>query len=151
MNKFAFFLVLFLLACSEETTFTVSKLKNETNKQVNIIFYQNNNIASEYNVGPNDEIIVSDVNNRGKGVGLTFPNLELSNFDSAIITFDYIKKSIHFSQLHRFDSIRVLYFENNRNIFNEANFTRVVTSQTRHRINNEYTYIFSEQDYLNAK
>ena len=154
MNKFNILkIVMFVLiaGCAEESTYTVSKLKNNTNKNMDILFFQNGSISKHFSINPNSEITVLDLNNRGKGVGLSFPNVEISFLDSAKVTFDSTKKSVHFSRLHKFDSSRVIFFESNRNIFNEGNYTRVITSETKHRISNEYFFEFTEQDFLNAK
>jgi len=143
--------VLLLIACAEETTFTRSRLKNSSGKQVTIDFFQADAITMHHEIANNSIITVSENNNRGKGSGLSFPNIDISFMDSAIVTFDGLRRSVHFSGLHRFDSSRVIFFGHSSSLFTERNYTRNIISESKRSIENEYLYEFTQQDYLDAK
>lgn len=151
MKKRCFIVFAFLLSCAEETTFTTTKLKNSSGKDLKIEIFQSGLVAKRYDIPNQSEITVYENNNKGKGTGLSFPNIDISMMDSALVTYDGKRQAVHFSGLHTFDSSRVIYFGHPRNLFTQRNYSYTVKSETHKRIENEYEFIFNEQDYLEAK
>ncbi|GAL83936.1 hypothetical protein MYP_1164 [Sporocytophaga myxococcoides] len=72
-------------------------------------------------------------------------------FDSLNIVFDDTISSVHYRQNLSGDNPEAIKFENNRNLYNEDNYVRKVVMEKKHYISTEYSFTFTEQDYLNAK
>ena len=77
--------------------------------------------------------------------------LSIKDFDSLLVEFDNMKRSVHYGFNKIGDNPNAILFDNQRNLFNENNYTKETLVDKKYKYENEYTYTFIEQDYLNAK
>lgn len=150
-----YILILMLTSCSvEESTYTTSYIYNSSKHSIKISPYYQGNIVKEdsVNIGVNQTYKILDKNNRGKGSGFSYP-LYIANYDSIQIRFDDSIQIHHYSfaaskSKTSFDGI---VYDSNRSIYNESNYIRVIKNEDKYSISNEYTFTFTEQDYLDAQ
>jgi hypothetical protein len=149
------FILIFFWGCSkEESSYTESILSNKTSHSINIIPYYHGTIVHEevQNIPKGIDIVVLNKSNRGKGTGYSYFD-HLAIFDSTQIAFDDTVKLIHYSYYSTnsgFGSTGIPY-THNRSIYNGDNYIRRIVSEGKYKISNEYTFIFTEKDYFDAK
>ena len=156
MNKVTFILLtVILFSCrKEESTDTISIIKNAASSTVIILPYYQGLIVKQDSVSiiPNESSIVLSNSNRGKGSGLSYPRyLEL--YESIVVKFDVSIKAVHYNYATSnlaLDS-KAIKYNNSRSLYNEGNYVREITMETKQFISNRYTFTFTEQDYLNEK
>lgn len=93
-----------------------------------------------------------DKANRGKGTGFSNPSY-IAIYHSIRIIFNEVDSITHYSFATSLIRINpeVIPFPSNRSIYNENNYVRRILSENKYSITNEYTFIFIEQDYLDAQ
>jgi len=141
-----------LFSCiKEDTTNTKTIFQNKSGHSIEVRPYiqGRKSIEDVKIIANNESIVILDKDNRGKGTGFTYPRYILS-MDSVEVIFDGTVKAVHYNDNIVLGNPRALGYANPRNIYNEANYIRKITSEDKNNIYNEYTFVFTEQDYLNA-
>jgi hypothetical protein len=140
-----------LFSCKEESTNTKTVFQNKSGHSIEVRPYiqGRESIEDVKIIANNESIVILDKDNRGKGTGFTYPKYILS-MDSVEVIFDGTVKAVHYSENIVIGNPKALGYANPRNIYNEANYIRKITSEDKNNIYNEYTFVFTEQDYLNA-
>ena len=138
----------------EESSSTESIISNKTAHSINIIPYYHGYIVHEdvLYISKGSDTTVLRKSTRGKGAGYSYP-IHLAIFDSTQIAFDDTVKFMHYSYYSTnsgFGSTGIPY-THNRSIYNGDNYIRKIVSEEKYKISNEYTFTFTEQDYLEAK
>ena len=97
-------------------------------------------------------VLVLDKNEKGKGSGFSYP-LYLAIYDSVLVAFDDSIKAIHYSYAttNKGNNSKAIKYDSSRSIYNESNYIRKITQEDKRSISNEYTFTFTNQDYLDAK
>lgn len=135
----------------EKNTLTDTILKNPLQHNVEIYYYLNGIITDSVVIPMLSQKIVSSINNRGKGSGLTYPNIVISFFDSAAVAFDDTVWITHYPKNANPANSTALIYINPRNLFNQDNYTRTVMKEDKNYIENLYIFEFVEQDYIYAR
>jgi len=142
-----------LFSCiKEDSTNTKTIFQNKSGHSIEIRPYIQGRKSNEdvKTIANNESIVILDRNNRGKGTGFSYPKYLLL-IDSVEVVFGGTVKAVHYHENIIIGNPKALGYTNSRNIFNEANYTRKITNEDKHNIYNEYTFVFTEQDYLNAE
>lgn len=142
-----------LISCTDQTSYkTVSLFINETSHLITLTGYKNGNVDPlSYQViqmNETKEIYVDQ--NDGKGRGLVYPG-EMAGLDSLVVLFDNSKKAVHYGPLTQSgNNPLALDYNNGRNLFNEDNWNLKTLKDTRRRLESEFSYTFTEQDYMDT-
>ncbi len=143
-----------ITSCTDQTSYkTVSLFENDTPHLITVKGYKNGtvNTLSEQTITAQQTKEVYVDQNDGKGRGLVYPG-EIAGLDSLVVEFDVGIKAIHYSSLTKNGTNpSALDFSNSRNLFNENNWIFKTVKETKRRLESEFSYTFTEQDYLNAK
>ncbi len=148
-------IILVLSSCRyEDSTNTSNFITNNTAHKITLTPYHNgiadnNNIV---NINSKESKMVLENNNLGKGTGYTYAS-DLAIKDSTYVLFDDTILEVHYSFKESSNNIHStgIKSDSNRSIYNENNYIRQIKSENKHNISNEYTFTFTEQDYLDAK
>ena len=137
--------------------YTTSFIENKTDHQLNFYYYsKGKEFMDQYYyksivVSPNEykKILAASLDS-GSGV---YPEIiRASDIDSLVVKYDNVKSSIHYnSSIQKQIGAGGIGFEEKGNLFNEKNWTKNVLKDTRKKYQAEYTYTFTEQDYIDAK
>jgi|GEM_PF-5621874 len=146
---------LLLVSCiHEESTDTISVLKNNTSHKIRITPYDDGKPLTEEVVEINENASVEALfrTYRGKGTGLFYANY-LTFMDSVEVRFDDRRRSIHMSYAlnSTVTNSNAIRYDSNRSLFNEKNYNRRILAETRNHITNEYTFTFTDEDYQAAR
>ncbi|WP_045459713.1 hypothetical protein [Sporocytophaga myxococcoides] len=147
------FIIWVLPSCRDkESTHSESFIINTSNHEIKILPYDDGNLINGdiKSIPANSTIKVLALTTRGKSTGPSYAN-NIMFFDSLNIVFDDTISSVHYRQNLSGDNPEAIKFENNRNLYNEDNYVRKVVMEKKHYISTEYSFTFTEQDYLNAK
>ena len=152
-NIFILSFILFLNGCiKEKVGHTKSFITNTTTHTIKIYPYygatlDNSNIKI---VNPNSTVEVYKLNPRGKTIDPCFGTL-LQPYDSVLITYDDVVKIPHIKFNLTYTGNHKILFSNNRSISNADHWTKLITNETKYSLEGNFTYVFVEQDYLDAK
>ncbi len=162
MKKIIVFL--FLIGCFglnsceyKGSTMSLNKIyfNNNTNHVIKFLPYKNGSIITDsIKVFAHNTVTFLEsleINGRGSGSS-TFTNKYMNKTDSVIVTFDGIKKEKH--QFIPVSSAAAFIFlpSKERSIFSPSDaFNLKVIEQRKGYLESEYTYTFTEQDYLDAE
>lgn len=135
----------------EKNTLTNTVIKNPLPYFVKVNYYTNGLKKDSLALPVLSQKIVSSLDNRGKGSGLTYPNIVISFYDSAVISFNDTYTVTHYSKNTSASNPTALLFINQRNIFNQDNYQRTILNESKTFIQNEYIFEFTEQDYIYAR
>lgn len=136
----------------EESCTTDNYLINNSIHTIEINYYSNGMVQDAEKVELMNNESKNVFNNFTMGKGNSFPyGKMISFFDSAIIQFDDTIKTTHYSFNVDTTGKKGLGFYNLRNLFNTNNYLGGKTSETKYSDYYSYKFIFTEQDYLNAK
>ncbi len=154
MKKILFVILILTLSCKyEENTNTKSFINNNSAHLITIIPYYQGMIVKEdsVNIGINERYLILDKNNKGKGSGLLYSSY-LAIYDSVQVLFDNSFITTHYSYATTFSltNPKAIKYDSSRSIYNETNYIRKITMEDKRSISNEYTFTFTEQDYLDA-
>lgn len=148
------FIILWLTSCTDQTSYkTVSLFINDTPHLITVTGYKNGSInkLSEQIIQAQQTNVIYVDQNDGKGRGLVYPD-EIAGLDSLEIEFDVGIKAIHYSSVTKNGTNpSALDYSNNRNLFNENNWVLKTIKDTKRRLESEFSYTFTEQDYKNAR
>jgi hypothetical protein len=154
MKKLSFIFLVLVLSCKyEESTNTKSFIANNTSHSIIIApYYQGGVVKSDsISINSNQQYMILDKNNKGKGTGFSYSSY-IAIYDSIQIIFDNSVKSTHYSYASNTlgTNPKAITYDSSRSIYNEANYVRNIIMESKRSISNEYTFTFTEQDYLDA-
>lgn len=152
-NIFIFSFLLFLNGCIKEPVgHTTSFINNTTTHTIKLLPYNGTTLdnANIKIVNPNSTLRVFDFNVRGKTIEPCFGTL-LQPYDSVLVTYDGLVKIPHVKFNLTYTGNHKILFNTNRSISNANNWTRTITNETKYSLEGNFTYVFVEQDYLDAK
>lgn len=146
------FVVSFVSCRVEKTGSAATLIVNESSHDIEILPFINGEIDSSYHKSIKGKSVQSvyQSNGKGKTTGPPF-GLYLQPFDSIVVLFDKKSKSVHLKFNSIADTLRKVVFLSKRNITNESNYEFKILKETKTYIEGEYTYTFTEQDYLDAQ
>lgn len=152
-NIFIFSFILLLNGCIKENVgHTTSFINNTTAHTIKLLPYYGATLdnANIKIINPNSTLQVYASNVRGKTIEPCFGTL-LAPYDSVLVTFDDIVKIPHIKFNLTYTGNHKVLFNTNRSISNANNWARLITNETKNSLEGNFTYVFSEQDYLDAK
>ena len=94
--------------------------------------------------------MVLNSNTKGKGRGYSYASY-LSFNDSTLVIYDDSIQIVHYSYKESKNQLLGILYDSSRSLYNENNYIRKIKQEEKHYISNEYTFTFTEQDYLDAK
>lgn len=149
---YAFFSILLTQCTKEEVGLTKTFIINTTNHRIRILPFNGSNLDNIRIklIEPLATVEVYSASVKGKTIDPCYGTL-LQPFDSVVVTYDdtiripYIKFNLVYSGTHR------ILFSSNRSISNAANYIKAITRETKTSLEGNFTYTFTEQDYLDAK
>lgn len=127
-------------------------MANQTIHSIKITPYYLGEISNEdvKDIPPKGMVKVLSNSNRGKSSGVSYP-IYLMPLDSVVVVYDGVVTAIYYRQNSKGNNPRAILYTSNRSIYNESNYTRRILSESKRQISNEYTFTFTEQDFLDAK
>jgi hypothetical protein len=146
-------LMLLLNGCiKEKVGHTTSFINNKTAHTIKLLPYNGATLdnANIKIVNPNSTLQVYDFTVRGKTIEPCFGTL-LQPYDSVLVTYDDVVKIPHIKFNLPYTGNHKILFNTNRSISNANNWTKLITNETKYSLEGNFTYVFSEQDYLDAK
>jgi hypothetical protein len=142
-----------LLSCNkEENTISETFFTNSTQYTVKVNAYVGGVVYNDesFELEASEKRKVAYVNMRGISKGASYGRIN-QPIDSFVVTFDNVFSIVHYKPtLVGINPKRYLY-ESRRNIYNDTSYTLTVKKQTDTEKNVEFDYVFTEQDYLDAK
>lgn len=136
----------------EESTFTKTFIANNSSHSLKLIpYYQgmSSNVDVK-DVAPNSTLEILNNNNRGKGTGYSYA-IYLIPFDSLYVVYDNTDSCVYYRENSNGINSKAIKYDSIRSIYNVSNYVRKITQEDKRSISNEYTFTFTEQDYLDAK
>lgn len=137
----------------EKQTFTDLNLQNTTTHKIELIPYKN---GVEYNVGKitlnaSTELKVTTYFSRGiSNIPIVFPDY-LDATDSIHVIFDATYSITHYLKAPIKFSSKFYSPSSSRNLGNINNYQQTILSDSKNTRNWLLKYVFTEQDYLDAK
>jgi hypothetical protein len=127
-----------------------TNLINQSNHSIQILPYRNGVVEpiSITTISLNDTAIVFTWEGKGK-VNPHDYGYYLSYYDSVKIVYNNSFTIIH--RKANDPNLSGIVYTNPRNIINSDNYLRSITSETGYSITGYFDFIFTEQDYLDAK
>jgi hypothetical protein len=128
-----------------------TNLINQSNHSIQILPYRNGVVEpiSITTIPVNDIMVVSISRGMGKVNPHNYGN-DLQLFcDSVKVIYDGVFTVIH--RKANDPNLSGIVYTNPRNIINSDNYLRTITSETGYSITAYFDFIFTEQDYLDAK
>jgi len=136
----------------EESTSTKTFITNNSSHSIEIIpYYQGviSNVDIKY-IAPNSTLPILTNHTRGKSAGYSYP-IYLIAVDSIYVLYDNLKTVVYYKENSTGNNPKAITYDSSRSIYNEANYIRKITQEDKRSISNEYTFTFTEQDFLDAK
>ena len=141
-----------LISCikQEESTHYKAIIKNPTLHTIRLEGYSSGMILPGDTIllGAGQEIKIADGSSRGKNTSGFTPNY-FRNADSIIITFDHQYKVVHYIDSPLIQAPKSYLYTSTRNIVNYKSYKKVSTEE-KHGVFNDFTYVFTEEDYQYA-
>lgn len=151
---FCLFVILYISCRYEESTNTKSLINNNTLHTITIIPYYQGSVVKQdsVNISSNKIYEILDNSNKGKGTGIPYSSY-LTFYDSVEVAFDNSVHATHYSYAttNKGNNLKAIKIDSSRSLYNEVNYVRKIITESKRGISNEYTFIFTEQDYLDAK
>jgi hypothetical protein len=146
--------ILMLNGCSkEEHTLYIAFLINSTAHNIEIHPYFAGIVPADkiitLNGGGNKEI--ANGMYRGTGKDPVFLSEYMTGADSLVVIFDQLYSITHYGNPPLILNTKHYFFSSPRNIGNVKNYQIESRKLGKHSIENKFTFIFIEQDYLDAK
>jgi hypothetical protein len=158
MKTFAIIISLFcFVSCIyEKSTYSDTFLKNNSNHVIEIKPFINGQPVADkiVNLDLNSRLLVVNINERGKGGGYTYAEeIMVGFYDSVVVVYDDTILATHYNYIQsaKLNNKTAIYTDSNRSLYKRDNYVRVITDESKYKIRNEYTYTFTEQDYLDAQ
>jgi hypothetical protein len=160
-NIIAAFLILLLAACTKSKYGrTSSWLRNGSAHKVIMTPYLRDSmqLSIRRTLKPGDSVEVYSTSISGKTIDPSWPSL-LGTYDSIRVFFIDTSSALPPDTArigHIRNGLSVAYphhipFSNNRSLYNEANWNREITEETKYMLKGRFVFTFTEQDYLNAR
>lgn len=134
--------------CIVEHSYLVNSiLVNESGKSIQIMFYKGGNLNPEF------EVVISTEERKQVSSNETFTYaglLSINDFDSLVVKYDNDKRSVHYGFNKLGKNTHAILFDNQRNLFNDNNYSKEKILDKKYKHESEFTYTFTEQDYLSA-
>jgi hypothetical protein len=142
-----------IVSCTkEQTTLSDTFAKNTTSHNIQIRLFKNgaidNNVS--FNLQPNETKKIYYNNTRGIGNGVTYGRIN-QPADSFIVTFDNLYSIAHYKPTLIGNSTKKYLYSSKRNLYNDSSYMAALTNSTKYSRKWEFTYIFVEQDYIDAR
>lgn len=143
-----------LVVCScihEESNETTSIIENLSGQQVSITPYDNGVALTQYThvVDYLERKVVQRGGARGKNNSFPYSD-NIQSADSVVVIFGNDVQAIHYSFSVLGNNSKAINRDSPRSLFNRNNFKRIVVSETKYTLADEYTYTFTTQDFTNA-
>ncbi len=154
MKKYFILYLLFIVHVScryEESTSTTTFITNNSSHSIEIIPYYQGMISTIdiKDIAPNSTLSVLSNNTRGKSAGYSYP-IYLIAVDSVYVSYDNLNTVVYYKENSLSTNLKAITYDSSRSIYNEANYIRKILIESKRSISNEYTFTFTEQDYLDA-
>lgn len=142
-----------IISCSKEkNTYSNSYGKNTTFHTIKVQPYKNgvidNNTGFQLQANESKQIYYN--NTRGKNAGLTYGAAN-QPADSFLVTFDNLWSIVHYKPTLVGNSSKRYLYSSRRNLYNDSSYVTVLSKDTKYSNHWEFTYTFTEQDYLDAQ
>lgn len=145
-------LIIFFASCRhEESTYTTTIMNNNSSHSIKIIpYYQGTaSIVDSKDISPNSALKILSSNTRGKSAGYSYP-IYLIAVDSIYVVYDNIATSVYYREGSTGANPKAIKYDSSRSLYNEKNYVRKIVTESKRSISNEYTFTFTENDYLDA-
>ena len=142
-----------IISCTkEETTLSNSFAKNNTNHTIKVQPFYNGivNTTMTFELQGKESKKIYYNNTRGKNIGLTYGGIN-QPMDSFIVTFDNLYSIVHYKPPLIGNNPKRYLYNSKRNLYNDTSYVTVLENKTKYSNSWEFTYTFTEQDYLDAK
>jgi hypothetical protein len=135
----------------EESNETTSIIENLSGQRITITPY-NNGVALTQDAHVVERLERKVVQRGGaRGKNNSFPYSDnIQSADSVVVIFGNGIQAVHYSFSVSGNNNKAIKRNSPRSLFNRDNFKRVVVSETKYTLADEYTYTFTTQDYLDA-
>ena len=148
-------LFFFITSCHRETTYdTKTLLINAADVDIKLIPYQQEIVITSkiVTLNPKERLQVMHRSGRGKGGGEIYIE-EIYFNDSVNVTFGSNKVSPHYNHTvsAKYPNLQGIHVGSNRSLYKRDNYVRKILFENKRSIENEYTYTFTNQDYLDAQ
>lgn len=148
MRKIIILFCIFLfLSCRKESSGKyTSYFNNQSKYEIELVCFKSGKIdqfgTKRILPNQNTELYVSAGSD-----GLIAYDIHIAAYDSIIFNLKDVN-IVHYSYILKGDNMKALQYNHPRNIFNKINWSEKVIVNEKHKSVREYTYNFSEQDYL---
>lgn len=144
-----------LYSCKEEETVIKAYLINDSNHNIEILFYKSGvvNLGDTLSLMPNEELLFAHMSHRGDVQIPMFGNKHIGlESDSILVVFDNSFKVTHYYTILPAALAEKHYLrESLRNIINPYSYEFTHKKRGRGRYLNIHKYYFTESDYEFAK
>jgi hypothetical protein len=147
-----FSFVSFIFSCThEESNETITIIENLSSQQITVTPYDNGMALTSdiHTIEPSKKKVVQQGSARGKGNSFLYSD-DIQVMDSVVINFGRDVSSTHYSYSVVGSNSKAIKRDNPRSLFNRDSYKRVILSETKYALVNEFTYTFTVQDYLDA-
>ncbi|MFZ6009105.1 MAG: hypothetical protein ACOYXT_02060 [Bacteroidota bacterium] len=144
-------LQIMLVRCHTETSgLMASYIKNPTPYNISLKYYRGGQLAQRDTLN----FVAGETKNVFNSIPMdgspTYADAVQLFYDSLLITFDN-KQATHYGWSKAGKNPDAISFDHPRNIFNKNNWTIKIFRNTSKHFDGEAIYIFTEDDYVNAK
>lgn len=138
-----------MLGCTDQLRGSIdSIIVNESERGIGVTYYRDGNEAgATIQLDPHESItILSSTAQHGVIYPVYTSSLAL---DSAVITFEN-KTAVHYNFKIFGKNLNAILYDGDRNFFNQVSWARQVLKNSRKHLEAQYSYTFTEDDYMNA-
>ena len=126
-------------------------LVNNTSVEINIGQYSQSQKSGEvYILKPKHNISVVGNGGRGKSAGYSLAT-EISFYDSVVVVFNNADSAVHYRYNTTGNNPKAIKSSDQRSLYNRDAYSKRIVNEDKHTQSTEYTYTFTEKDYLNAQ
>ena len=153
MKKYTIILLLIisLLGCKcEGTSFTTSKVENLTNYNVTIKSYKDGVLDTRItSIEKKGLKIIGETGGRTKSSSIS---MYFFMADSLVVEFDGAKKAVHYGHGGKLEkNPNTIVVTSSRSLYNDKSYVFKTLIDDKCFLETEFSYIFTEQDFLNAR
>lgn len=148
-----FFVFIFSSCIKEKSTYSSTIAVNTTNHYILVTPYMNGAVSNKdsFSLKPNTSKTVYQNSYKGIGNGTTY-GYDIPYTDSVIVIFDNKYTIVHYNHiLPTTVNTKSYLFSSIRNLYNDSSYIRELITESSNTKSWEFTYTFTEQDYLDAK
>lgn len=138
-------------SCTDrEASIATSYIENNSGHLVAFKFYkqgiEDQSEAKQFSIGERSVVYFADERPAG-----SYATHFGDTYDSLVVSFDNSKASVHYYYHVAGNNSDAILYESSRNVFNEKSYENKILKDTRNHFEQQFTYVITEQDYLNAK